>query len=105
MRLIDGDALENAIDKERQMLIEQERLGAEHIVVHHARRLIEDAPTIDAIPVEWLREKMDEADDAGDIDSVDMFSWIIQAWHKEQEIEELLMYSIIPKEANSEDQT
>ena len=47
MRLIDADALEQAIDKERQILIEQGRPGAEHIIVHYARRLVEEAPTID----------------------------------------------------------
>ena len=43
MRLIDADALDYA-------------LGAsdEDIYFHH---MLEDAPTIDAIPVEWLREK------------------------------------------------
>lgn len=46
------------------------------------------APTIEAILVEWLREKMNLADDAGDLDSVDLFSWIIQTWQKEQEGED-----------------
>ena len=54
MKLIDKDALLTAIDKERQILIEQERFGAEHVVVHHARRLVEDAPTIEAIPRTWI---------------------------------------------------
>ena len=58
MRLIDADALEAAIDKEREILIEQERFGAEHVVVHHARRLVEDAPIVDAIPMPWLDSLM-----------------------------------------------
>lgn len=85
MRLIDADALETAIDNEREILIEQERFGAEHVVVHHARRLVEDAPTIDAIPVGWLRDKMFLADDEGDDDTVLIISWLIQTWQKEQE--------------------
>lgn len=40
---------------------------------------------VEAIPVEWLRGKMNIADDAGDLDSVDLFSWILQTWQKEQE--------------------
>lgn len=86
MRLGDLDALENAIDKERQILIEQGRPGAEHIVVHHARRLVEDAPTIDAIPVEWLEKKRKEALQEGmrpdEVDAVEMVLWM---WQKEQE--------------------
>ena len=85
MKLIDKDAILDAIDKERQILIEQERLGAEHVVVHHARRLVEDAPTIDAIPVEWLVNEMNTADDRGDIEMTDAISWIVQTWQKEQE--------------------
>ena len=53
---VDGDLISRAallddIDSERGILIEDGRLGAEHIVVHHARRLIEDAPTVDAVEV------------------------------------------------------
>ena len=55
--LISREAALAAIDNERNILIEQERLGAEHIVVHHARRLIEDLPAVDAAPVvhaQWV---------------------------------------------------
>ena len=83
MRLGDLDALEIAIDKERQILIEQGRPGAEHIVVHHARRLVEEAPTIDAIPVEWLDDR------ANDITRAPLFrryaQQLLDEWQKEQE--------------------
>jgi len=45
-----ADALD-AIDNERKMLIEQGRFGAEHIVVHYARRIIEKLPGADATVV------------------------------------------------------
>jgi len=41
------------------------------------RNSIEKMPVVDAVPVEWLRERMNMADDVGDLDSVDMFSWIL----------------------------
>ena len=53
--LISRETALSAIDNERNILIEQERLGAEHIVVHHARRLIEDLPAMDAVPVVHAR--------------------------------------------------
>ena len=40
---------------------------------------------VEAVPMWWLQEKMRQADDAGDLDSVDLFSWIIQTWQKDQE--------------------
>ena len=58
--LISREAALAAIDNERNILIEQERLGAEHIVVHHARRLIEDLPAVDAVPIvygEWTTKR------------------------------------------------
>ena len=46
---------------------------------------IDSAPTIDAIPVEWLQNEMNMADDRGDMDMTDAISWLIQEWQKEQE--------------------
>ena len=60
--LISRAAALDAIDHERDVLIEEKRLGAEHVVVHHARRLIEDLPTVDAAPVvhgRWVYEHDD----------------------------------------------
>ena len=80
MRLIDADALKEKI----------EQSDGDGAIAKYCKRVLaecldNDAPTIDAIPVEWMREKMNIADDAGDLDSVDLFSWILQTWQKEQE--------------------
>lgn len=61
------------------------RQKSEKIRMGLLHRDLDAIPTVDAIPVEWLREKMNWADDEGDLDSVDLFSWIIQTWQKEQE--------------------
>ena len=45
MRLIDADALLKRIDEEREYLLMRGQKGAEHILVHNFRDLIEDAPT------------------------------------------------------------
>lgn len=50
-RLIDTDVLADAIQRERDLLIEREQYGAEHILVHHFERILEDVPTVDAAPV------------------------------------------------------
>ena len=82
MRLIDADALEIAIDKEREILIEQGRPGAEHIVVHHARRLIEEAPIVDVIPVEWLNSLMLDGEP-----EESKAAWRVKkAWEREKEV-------------------
>ena len=86
MNLVDKDALLAAIDKERKILIEQERLGAEHIVVHHARRLVEDAPTIDAIPVDYIKCRMDFAQENGFTEAYDAFAYVLKAWETTGEL-------------------
>lgn len=42
---------------------------------------IDEVPTIDAIPVEWLKGLMLSTDD--DVDKVE-FAWIMREWQKEQ---------------------
>lgn len=66
-RLIDADALDYA-------------LGAsdEDIYFHH---MLEDAPTIDAIPVEWLRKFC--ADDIAE-DQRETIEWMLDVWQQEQ---------------------
>lgn len=49
---------------------------------------LDSVPTIDAIPVEWLRKEMNMADDRGDVEMTDAISWLIQTWHKEQEVDD-----------------
>lgn len=46
MRLIDAEALLARIDEERKYLIERGQTGAEHILVHNFRDLVENAPTV-----------------------------------------------------------
>ena len=41
-----------------------------------------DAPTVDAIPVEWLKGLMLSTED--DVDNVE-FAWIMREWQNEQE--------------------
>ena len=44
---------------------------------------------VDAIPTEFLRKKMSEADDEGDWEDVDTISWLIRSWESKQLSEEL----------------
>lgn len=57
--LISRTAALDAIDHERELLIEREQYGVEHVVVHHARRMIEELPAVDAAPVvqRWISVK------------------------------------------------
>ena len=44
---------------------------------------------VDAIPTEFLRKKMNEADDDGAWEDVDTISWLIRSWESKQLSEEL----------------
>jgi hypothetical protein len=50
--------------------------------------MIENAPTIDAIPVEWLNKQCEMADDRGDMEMTDAISWLIQTWQEKQEAQD-----------------
>ena len=47
IRLIDANALLKRVDEERKYLKERGQAGAEHILVHNFRELVEDAPTVE----------------------------------------------------------
>ena len=83
MRLIDADILEKAIDNERQILIEEKRFGAEHILVHHGRRLVEEAPVVNAIPVEWLLYQKANSIHKWDVDFYEAIETVLREWNKE----------------------
>jgi hypothetical protein len=70
MRLIDGDALDYA-------------LGASDEDIY-CRYMLEDAPTIDAIPVEWLDDKFMDLQNKDK--ALSRAAWLVlHAWQKEQE--------------------
>ena len=84
MRLIDADALSEwllAKIRECNML----KAYSERAITYEISQYVKNMPIIDAIPVEWLREKMKLAANAGDLDSLELLEWIEMKWHEEQE--------------------
>lgn len=53
MRLIDAEELMKTVDKEREYLIARGQTGAEHILVHNFRDLIDNAPTVCGNNPKW----------------------------------------------------
>ena len=72
MRLIDADALKESVRKKFKALPDRCEIN----------ELVNAAPTIDAIPVEWLKGLMLSTEDDFDKDE---FAWIMREWQKEQE--------------------
>jgi len=77
MRLIDGDALKESVRKKFKSIPDRCEING----------LVNAAPTIDAIPVEWLESKRKEALHEGmrpdEVEAVEMVLWM---WQKEQEV-------------------
>ena len=81
MRLVDGDAL---IAKQASIAKTFARSDAQKSLMGRVMYNTENAPTIDAIPVEWLDEKF------MDIQNKDIVlsraAWLVlHAWQEEQE--------------------
>ena len=82
MRLVDADALKSKI----------EQSGGEGTIAMYCKRVLaecldNDAPTIDAIPVEWLQAKIKELRAMGEYqnDCADSIWFVVMLWQKEQE--------------------
>ena len=59
MRLIDADALLKAMEEERNFLLARGQTGAEHILVHHCLPIIDNSPTVDALPRDYHDRVLD----------------------------------------------
>ena len=83
MRLIDGDALK---DEMRAGCVPIGLGGITGVTGDDdsIEDYIDNAPTIDAIPVEWMRNEMNMADDRGDSEMTDAISWLLQTWQEER---------------------
>lgn len=53
--------------------------------IQYLANKLDAAPTVAAIPVAWLNEQCEMADDRGDMEMTDAISWLIQTWQEEQE--------------------
>ena len=77
MRLIDADALKSALAHAAKDYCN--RNGPMRTIDFES--LIDKAPTVDAIPVEWLK-KVRKGDNLT-LDDVETIDWLISWWHKE----------------------
>ena len=83
MKLVDADALYNgSMKKEYFSFVEHDNHGRESFAYSCAMQRLAEAPTIDAIPVEWLRAFC--ADDIAE-DQRETIQWMLKVWKREQE--------------------
>ena len=78
MKIIDKDSLEDAVQGAINVM---ESHGVSMIAASVPLAVIKVVPTVEAIPVEWLKGLMLSTDD--DVDKVE-FAWIMQKWQNEQ---------------------
>lgn len=71
VRLVDADALKQSVRKKFKALSDR----------YEINELVNAAPTIEAIPVEWLEGLMLSTED--DVDKVE-FAWIMREWKSER---------------------
>lgn len=78
MRQIDADALKDNMFGYAPPEMTWDRSDIEH--------KIDEMPTIDAIPVEWLRERKHWATIDGDYWAENIIRCLLEDWQKEQEV-------------------
>jgi hypothetical protein len=89
MRLIDADALYNgSMKKEYFSFVEHDNHGKESFAYSCAMQRLVEAPTIDAIPLDWLREKMRGYASALKSTELSAVVTVMSMWEKEQEAQD-----------------
>ena len=85
MRLVDIDPLYDALFE----IHAHEGMCLEPIVeLRDINAVLEAAPTVDAIPVEWLKaQRIDRRDPAIDLHNA-IFHYVLRAWEKQKEQED-----------------
>ena len=84
-RLIDADALKEQVESHvvsMSVCLSMDEHYGKVTMREDCLQDIADAPTIAAIPVEWLKGLMLSTED--DVDKVE-FEWIMREWQEEQE--------------------
>ena len=82
MRTIDADALKETFQRWNKC---KDYNSAERNIIRAAIIAVEDQPTIDAIPVAWLREKIDGYASRLRSRELDALVTVLTMWQKEQE--------------------
>lgn len=80
MELIDKKQAMNHIENEY-------RMWGDHYDAYQIIADIEDMPTVDAVPVEWLYDLADKKEEEKDIKLSAMIKGVVALWHREQEKE------------------
>lgn len=75
MRLIDADELLKRVDEERQCLLARGQAGAEHILVHNFRDLIDNAPTVEPQKIVTISPELIEKLASCVVDIVGNIDW------------------------------
>lgn len=80
MRLIDADKLVKAIENENP------GLSISGAIEKFARTAqVNMQPTIDAIPIEWIKDKMDKLEDIGRLEFCEYLDELLVDWKEENE--------------------
>ena len=83
MRLIDADALHDALKAKQKWIVKRENMVNEGYSYDQVHFAIDDAPTADAIPVEWI-EKIIE-DIGNDSPYRPAIKWLLLTYKMEKE--------------------
>lgn len=80
VRLIDANALKRELDETKDVVISNKEWGILH-GLNYAFDKVRSAPTIDAIPIEWLNERHRRTCEEGDTDLMDAICVLINEYH------------------------
>ena len=90
MRLIDADALHNELSAKQKWVVRREDKHNEGYTYDQVHFAIDDAPTVDAVPVSFIQKRMDELKDIADYEFIENGGYVGSMSYQVHELEQLL---------------
>ena len=98
MRLIDADALSKALDDRVDAINENRRKGATLPTIAwfsgmaSAENIVEAQPTVDAIPVSFIKEQIDKLQGLADYEFIESGGYLGECNHELRALQDLLKH-------------
>ena len=63
------------------------QLDIDYVTEVTVEDVLDDEPTVEAIPIEWIEKQMAEREDYGDFNTAAAIGYLLLSWEKENEID------------------
>ena len=88
MALIDKQTALDALMAKRERLLDHGQAGAEHILTHCGYNVIDELPTVPAIPIDWIEAQIPDSTEFYAVVTAIILRHLIDEYRKEKHNEQ-----------------